>query len=65
MESSKLIEGAGGGYILPMSPAHLDWMDHTKTKASEAGVEIDICVLEYCMFSPLKFGYHNLDYPER
>ena len=48
-----------------MSPAHLDWMDHTKTKASEAGVEIDICVLEYCMFSPLNFGYHNLDYPGR
>ena len=40
-------------------------MDHTKTKASEAGVELDICVLEYCMFSLLQLGHDDLDNPGR
>lgn len=33
---------AGGGYIMPLSPGHLDWMNHVKTKTSDACVELDV-----------------------
>lgn len=45
---------------MPLSPGHLDWMDHVKTKASEACIELDICVLEYCMFFHLRPSTRDL-----
>ena len=37
----------GGGYVMALSPGHLQWMAYTKDEAAKAGVELDICILEY------------------
>ncbi|KAJ5780062.1 catalytic protein [Penicillium paradoxum] len=37
----------GGGYVMPLSPGHLDWMAHILDETTKAGIELDICVLEY------------------
>ncbi|KAJ5737861.1 catalytic protein [Penicillium malachiteum] len=35
-------EGTGGGYVMPLSPGHLDWMAHIKGEASKADIALDI-----------------------
>ncbi|KAL2853404.1 Alpha/Beta hydrolase protein [Aspergillus pseudoustus] len=37
----------GGGYVMPLSRGHLDWMDYVRKEAVAAGVELSVCVLEY------------------
>lgn len=32
---------------MPLSPGHLDWMVYITDKASDAGIRLDICLLEY------------------
>lgn len=41
---------------MPLSPGHLDWMAYVNDETGKAGVELDLCVLEYgniCLH-----GYH-------
>lgn len=40
----------GGGYVMALSPGHLRWMAYTKEEAAHAGIELDICILEYGSF---------------
>lgn len=45
---------AGGGYIMPLSPGHLNWMNHVRTKTSDACVGLDFFVClntVYCIIS--------------
>ncbi|KAL3455132.1 Alpha/Beta hydrolase protein [Aspergillus heterothallicus] len=37
----------GGGYVMPLSKAHLDWMEYVRKEAIAAEVELSVCVLEY------------------
>ncbi|KAL5363161.1 alpha/beta-hydrolase [Aspergillus floccosus] len=37
----------GGGYVMPLSKGHLDWMAHVRNEALRAGVELSVCILEY------------------
>ncbi|CAK41906.1 catalytic protein [Aspergillus niger ATCC 1015] len=37
----------GGGYVLPLSEAHLDWMAYLRNEAANAGVDMSVCILEY------------------
>ncbi|KAJ5115849.1 alpha/beta-hydrolase [Penicillium angulare] len=32
----------GGGYVMPLSPGHLDWMAYVKGEASKGGVDLDV-----------------------
>ncbi|KAL4959075.1 Alpha/Beta hydrolase protein [Aspergillus stella-maris] len=37
----------GGGYVMPLSLGHLDWMEHVRTEAASAGLQLSVCALEY------------------
>ncbi|KAE8325984.1 alpha/beta-hydrolase [Aspergillus sergii] len=37
----------GGGYVMPLSKGHLDWMAHVKKQALDAGIQLSVCILEY------------------
>ncbi|KAJ5675493.1 hypothetical protein N7462_008390 [Penicillium macrosclerotiorum] len=37
----------GGGYVMPLSKGHLDWMAHVRNEAINAGVELSVCILAY------------------
>lgn len=37
----------GGGYVMPLSTGHLDWMAHVKKEALDTGVQLSVCILEY------------------
>ncbi|PLB54516.1 alpha/beta-hydrolase [Aspergillus steynii IBT 23096] len=37
----------GGGYVMPLSEGHLDWMAHIRKEAGHAGIELSVCMLEY------------------
>ncbi|KAL4801252.1 Alpha/Beta hydrolase protein [Aspergillus unguis] len=37
----------GGGYVMPLSKGHLDWMGHMRNEALNAGVELSVCILAY------------------
>ncbi|OJJ76868.1 hypothetical protein ASPBRDRAFT_190214 [Aspergillus brasiliensis CBS 101740] len=37
----------GGGYVMPLSEAHLDWMTYLRREAINAGVDMSVCILEY------------------
>ncbi|KAL4984470.1 alpha/beta-hydrolase [Aspergillus falconensis] len=37
----------GGGYVMPLSEGHLEWMAHTRTEAANVGIELSVCILEY------------------
>ncbi|KAF9893638.1 hypothetical protein FE257_010950 [Aspergillus nanangensis] len=37
----------GGGYVMPLSKGHLEWMAHIRNEASRAGVQLSVCILEY------------------
>lgn len=32
---------------MPLSPGHLDWMAYITDKASDAGIQLATCLLEY------------------
>jgi len=38
----------GGGYVMPLSRGHIDWMRWLKEDARNAGVDISVAILEYC-----------------
>jgi hypothetical protein len=40
----------GGGYVMPLSKGHLDWMEHVRNEASASGIELNVCLLEYGAF---------------
>jgi hypothetical protein len=40
----------GGGYVMPLSKGHLDWMEHVRNEASTSGIELSVCLLEYGTF---------------
>ncbi|KAL2817919.1 alpha/beta-hydrolase [Aspergillus cavernicola] len=37
----------GGGYVMPLSAGHLDWMEHVRNEAAMAGIELSVCILEH------------------
>ncbi|KAJ5383227.1 catalytic protein [Penicillium concentricum] len=37
----------GGGYVMPLSDGHLDWMGHVRNEAADYGIELSVCILEY------------------
>ncbi|KAL4894873.1 alpha/beta-hydrolase [Aspergillus ambiguus] len=37
----------GGGYVMPLSKGHLEWIEHIRQEACDAGVQLNVCVLEY------------------
>ncbi|OJI97979.1 hypothetical protein ASPVEDRAFT_49853 [Aspergillus versicolor CBS 583.65] len=37
----------GGGYVMPLSKGHLDWMAYIKMEAEKAGIQLSVCILEY------------------
>jgi hypothetical protein len=32
---------------MPLLKGHLDWLEHIRTEASDAGIQLSVCVLEY------------------
>ncbi|OJK02611.1 hypothetical protein ASPACDRAFT_57615 [Aspergillus aculeatus ATCC 16872] len=38
----------GGGYVLPLSDGHLDWMAHVRKSCLEASLDVSVCIVEYC-----------------
>ncbi|GAT25288.1 hypothetical protein RIB2604_01902420 [Aspergillus luchuensis] len=45
----------GGGYVMPLSEAHLDWMSYLRTEAVNAGVDMSVCILEYDLIPTSKY----------
>ncbi|RAH47697.1 alpha/beta hydrolase [Aspergillus brunneoviolaceus CBS 621.78] len=39
----------GGGYVLPLSGGHLDWMAHVRKSCLEASLDVSVCILEYSL----------------
>ncbi|CEL11012.1 hypothetical protein ASPCAL14119 [Aspergillus calidoustus] len=37
----------GGGYVMPLSEGHLQWLAHIRKEAANAGVQLSVCILEY------------------
>ncbi|OQE37300.1 hypothetical protein PENCOP_c010G01413 [Penicillium coprophilum] len=37
----------GGGYVMPLSDGHLDWMAHVRNEAANFGIQLSVCILEY------------------
>jgi hypothetical protein len=37
----------GGGYVMPLSKGHLNWMAYIKMEAEKAGIQLSVCILEY------------------
>ncbi|KAB8263702.1 alpha/beta-hydrolase [Aspergillus pseudonomiae] len=37
----------GGGYVMPLSKAHLDWVEHIREEVCNAGIQLSACILEY------------------
>ena len=51
---------SGGGYLMPMEPGQMDWMAYVKEEAAKAGVDISVCILEYCSLNLTKpLSYHK------
>lgn len=48
---SKSTDILGGGYVMPLSKGHLDWMTHVRNEAISAGVELSVCILAYGRFT--------------
>lgn len=48
---SKSTDALGGGYVMPLSKGHLDWMIYVRNEAINAGVELSICILAYGRFT--------------
>ena len=45
---------------MPMDRGHMDWMAYVKGEAAKAGVEISVCILEYCSLNLIKpLHYHK------
>jgi hypothetical protein len=36
---------------MPLSKGHLDWMAHIRKEASNTGIELSVCILEYGSYS--------------
>lgn len=54
MSYLRLTDLIGGGYVMPLSKGHLDWMAHVKKEASSSGIELSVCVLEYGSYGDSK-----------
>ncbi|PYH77445.1 alpha/beta-hydrolase [Aspergillus uvarum CBS 121591] len=39
----------GGGYVLPLSDGHLDWMAHVRKSCLKASLKVGVCILEYSL----------------
>ncbi|KAJ6007297.1 alpha/beta-hydrolase [Penicillium herquei] len=50
----------GGGYVMPLSPGHLEWMAHVKREACKAGIDLDVCVLEYDLIPGTKYPHQMM-----
>ncbi|KAH8697700.1 catalytic protein [Talaromyces proteolyticus] len=37
----------GGGYVMPLSDGHMNWMSYVRKKANSAGIELSVCILKY------------------
>ncbi|KAL4820743.1 alpha/beta-hydrolase [Aspergillus spinulosporus] len=37
----------GGGYVMPLSKGHLEWMAHVRLQAANAGIQLSVGILEY------------------
>jgi hypothetical protein len=37
---------------MPLAEGHLDWLAHIKKEATNAGVNLSVCILEYGSYSP-------------
>ncbi|GAD98387.1 hypothetical protein AOR_1_832114 [Paecilomyces variotii No. 5] len=37
----------GGGYVMPLSEGHLNWMVYTSGKCRNAGLDVSVAILEY------------------
>lgn len=45
---------------MPMEPGQMDWMAYVKEEAAKAGVDISVCILEYCSLNLTKpLSYHK------
>ncbi|KAJ5556568.1 hypothetical protein N7494_000483 [Penicillium frequentans] len=53
--------GLGGGYVMPLSPGHLDWLAYIQKEAVSAGVDVSMAQAIEALKAILASGYDACD----